>query len=88
MRGINVKNVNFWILIAVILAILFLSCLVYICVSKYKISKEKQENLLIMQGYQLAINDLVNGAANCQPVAVQNGNVSMQLVDTSCLSSK
>jgi flagellar basal body-associated protein FliL len=80
-----------WILISIVLAILFLATLTYILVGKYKEAKEaeKAEILKIgtQQGYEYAVNQIVQQSSNCQPVAVFANNISMQLVDFDCIKN-
>jgi hypothetical protein len=72
-----------------VLAVLFLSCLTYICVSKYKESRDIAINKAFTDGakygYQSAVEQLIQNAEGCKPVDVFVENKSLQLVDASCI---
>ena len=78
-------------MISIILAVLLLSCLVYIGVTKYKTARETEKNDIYLQGaqygYQSAVAQLMQSGVNCTPVNVYIQNKTMQFVDVSCLSA-
>lgn len=81
------NKVNKWVVIASILAILLLCSVTYICVSKYKSSKEAERVSLLQSGYETAVLQLMDSASSCQLASVHAGNVTMQLIDVSCLKT-
>ncbi len=83
------KKVSIWVFAVVILAILLLCCVVYICVAKYK--QERNDALFssfqsgAQYGYESAVKQIMQSASNCQKTNVYVGNVTIQLIDVSCV---
>ena len=84
------KQINKWVLISIILAVLLVSLLVYIGVKSYKTARESEKNEIFLQGaqygYQSAVAQLMQSGVDCKPVDVYIQNETMQFVDVSCLS--
>ena len=86
------KKANLWMIAAFVLAVLFLSCIVYICVSKYRQAREAEKAEIFergaLYGYQFAISQFIQGSSDCNPVSVSLQNKTFQFVDTTCINSK
>jgi hypothetical protein len=82
------KKINIWVF-AVVLAILLLCCVVYIGITSYR--QARNEALAesfrsgAQYGYESAVKQIMQSALNCQQMSVYAGNVTMQLIDASCL---
>ncbi|MCU0642125.1 MAG: hypothetical protein MUF61_00915 [archaeon] len=75
---------NLWAIIALLLGILLVASLTYIIVGKYKQAKVERENELMLKGYQYAILQIVAQAEKCEPVNINMGNKSIELLPTNC----
>lgn len=86
----KINKINKLVMISIILAVLLVSCLVYIGVKSYKDSKESEKNDIFLQGaqygYQSAVAQLMQSGADCKPVDVYIQNETMQFIDASCTS--
>lgn len=76
----NRKKVNEWMIISLVLAVILLGIIVYFVINGYREANEER-------GYAYAITQIVQQAADCQSVSLYAGNVTMQLVDISCLNA-
>lgn len=72
-------------LIIIVLVILLACAAVYIGIGKYKERQQAKDQELVQQGYQMAIAQLMQGAATCQPVTLYASNATMQLIALECL---
>ncbi|HLF53976.1 MAG TPA: hypothetical protein VI544_02245 [Candidatus Nanoarchaeia archaeon] len=83
------KRMDFWMIAAFVLGLLFLSAVVYISVSKYKQSRDAEKESIFQQGaqygYQAAVVQIIQNAKGCNPVDVNFENETLWLIDTSCL---
>ena len=84
------RKTNKWMVAAFIIGILFLSCVVYISVSKYKQARDAEKAEVfdrgVWYGYQVAVEQLVKNSEGCNPVSVTLYNETVQFIDIECLS--
>lgn len=72
----------------VVLCVLLIVAVGYIGVQYYLSSKAEQQTVLLQQGYQIAVGQLVQQASTCQAVPVTFLNQTLNLVAVECLQAE
>lgn len=82
------EKINFWVIVSLILAILLVSVITYICITKYKEAKESEKqdifNLGAQYGYESAVLEIMQKAGNCEKVSLFAGNETIELANVAC----